>query len=81
MSLLNYIRSNCSNFLCIMLGPMDGPSSNRTLVSLIKNKTSNHPRHWNKVFMRLSGLIEYLNIVLLRSLLLSLFMDMRLSCL
>jgi hypothetical protein len=33
-----------------MLGSMDGSSSNRTLVSLIKNKISNHPRHWNKVF-------------------------------
>jgi hypothetical protein len=57
-------------------------SSNRTLISLIKKKVSNHPRRWHiKFCLRLYELIEYLSTVLLKSLLLSLFMDMKLFCL
>jgi hypothetical protein len=38
-------------------------SSNRTLISLIKKKISDHPRHWHKVLSEaLRGLIKYLSI-------------------
>jgi transposase InsO family protein len=49
-------------------------SSNRTLISLIKKKISNNPRHWHKICPKLYGLTEYLNTVLLKYLHLSLSM-------
>jgi hypothetical protein len=60
-------------------------SSNMTLIGLIKRKISDHPRHWHLIgtrcYMRLCGLIEYLNIVLLKCLPLSLCMDRKQFCL
>jgi hypothetical protein len=41
-------------------------SSNRTLISLIKKKISDHPKHWHKICPKLYGLIKYLNTVLLK---------------
>jgi hypothetical protein len=49
VSLLNHIRSNFSIHPHIMLRPMDRTSSNRTLISLIKKKISDHPKNWHKV--------------------------------
>jgi hypothetical protein len=47
--LLNYIRSNCSIPLHIMIRLMDkAEPSNRTLINLKKN-IYDHPRHWHKV--------------------------------
>jgi hypothetical protein len=56
-------------------------SRNRTLISLIKKKIYDYPRHYIRFCMKFCGLIQYLSIVLLRFLFLSLCMDMKLCCL
>jgi transposase InsO family protein len=55
-------------------------SSNRTLINLIKKKISDNPKHWHKILSEAYGLIEYLNIVLLKCLLLSLSMGRKQCC-
>jgi transposase InsO family protein len=55
-------------------------SSNRTLISLIKKKISDHTKHWHKIFSEALWLIEYLNTVLLKYLRLSLSMGRKQCC-
>jgi transposase InsO family protein len=55
-------------------------SSNKTLINLIKKKISDNPKHWHKILSKLYGLTEYLNIVLLKYLLLSLSMGRKQCC-
>jgi hypothetical protein len=80
--LLNHIRSSCSILLHTIYAQANGQaeSSNMTLIILIKKKIADHPRNWHKVFLRLCGIIEYANNVLLKCLLLSLFMRRKLFC-
>jgi transposase InsO family protein len=56
-------------------------SSNRTLINLIKKKISDNPKHCIRFCSKLYGLTEYLNIVLLKCLLLSLSMGRKKCCL
>jgi hypothetical protein len=53
VSFLNYIRSNCSIPIHIIAQANgQAESSNRMLISLIKKKISDHPRHWHKVLSK-----------------------------
>jgi hypothetical protein len=55
--------------------------SNRTLISLIKKKIYDHPRHSTSFCLKLYGLIEYLSTMLVKFLRLRLCMDRKLfSC-
>jgi transposase InsO family protein len=55
-------------------------SSNKTLVKLIKKKIEDNPKDGIRYYLKLYGLIVFLDMVLLRLLLLSLCMVKRLSC-
>jgi transposase InsO family protein len=55
-------------------------SSNKTLVKLIKKKVEDNPKDGIRYYLKLYGLIVFLDMVLLRLLLLSLCMVKRLSC-
>jgi hypothetical protein len=48
-------------------------SSNKILIKLIKKKIEDNPRRWHEVLSEAFGLIAYLDMVLLRLLLLNLF--------
>jgi hypothetical protein len=56
-------------------------SSNRTLINLIKKKISDNPKHWHKILSEALWAHRYLNIVLLKYLLLSLSMGRKQCCL
>jgi hypothetical protein len=55
-------------------------SSNKTLIKLIKQKIEENPRRWHEVYQKHYGLIVFLDIVLLKLLLLSLCMDKKPFC-
>jgi hypothetical protein len=55
-------------------------SSNKTLVKLIKKKVEDNPKDGIRYYLKLYGLIVFLDMVLLRLLLLRLCMVKRLSC-